>query len=83
MISVTELESTDHPGIECSMLAVTQAKGAEKRSRDCWADMRQAGPSHEVMGMRGPEQSLPPPLTLTWCVGITGAEGIRCRDSRL
>lgn len=23
------------------------------------------------------------PLALTWCVGITGAEGIRCRDSRL
>ena len=26
---------------------------------------------------------LPPPLDLTWCVGITGAEGVRGRDSRL
>lgn len=45
--------------------------------------MRQAGLPLGVMGMRAPEQSLPHPLTLTWCVGITGAEGILCRDSRL
>lgn len=52
--------------------------------------------SREVMGWTGqagesPPPSPPPPagactlppLDLTWCVGITGAEGMRCKDSRL
>lgn len=50
-------------------------RGTEDLSQE--SDGRKAVSRRETLG-----GSLPPPLDLTWCVGITGAEGIRCRDSR-
>lgn len=52
-------ESTDCLGMECSMKP--EQMGQKKQPRGCWVGMRQAGLSHEEMGMKGPEQSLPPP----------------------
>lgn len=53
-------ESTDCSGIGCSVKPGKMEQ--RKQPGDSWAGMRWAVLSHEVMGMRGPEQSLPPPL---------------------